>query len=130
MKNIILTLLVLFSLASCNSEDSKLKYSYSVNSDGMIRREMKVKNPVSDIEIEMEGEATFTADKTLITGIAKGGFIKYRDRKKELEITNNNGKTVVALKENGQALSATSDTGKELITDAARQVNKLQNKNK
>lgn len=130
MKNIILTLLLLIGLASCNSEDSKLKYSYSVNSDGMIRREMKVKNPVSDIEIEMEGEATFNTDKTAITGITKDGYIKYRDRKKELEITNENGKAVVSLQENGQTISVTSDTGKELIADAARQVNKLQNKKK
>lgn len=130
MKNIILTLLLLIGLVSCNSEDSKLKYSYSVNSDGMIRREMKVKNPVSDVEIEMEGEATFNTDKTAITGITKGGYIKYRDRKKELEITNENGKAVVSLQENGQTISVTSDTGKELIADAARQVNKLQNKKK
>ncbi|MNK16462.1 hypothetical protein D3C87_346280 [compost metagenome] len=130
MKNIILTLLLLIGLVSCNSEDSKLKYSYSVNSDGMIRREMKVKNPVSDIEIEMEGEATFNTDKTAITGITKDGYIKYRDRKKELEIINENGKAVVSLQENGQSISVTSDTGKELIADAARQVNKLQNKKK
>jgi len=130
MKNIILTLLLLIGLVSCNSEDSKLKYSYSVNSDSMIRREMKVKNPVSDIEIEMEGEATFNFDKTAITGITKDGYIKYRDRKKELEITNENGKAVVSLQENEQSISVTSDTGKELIADAARQVNKLQNKKK
>lgn len=130
MKNIILILLLLTGLVSCNSEDSKVKYSFSVSGDGMIKREMKIKNPVSDIEIEMEGEATFTADKTEITGITKGGYIKYRDRKKELEVTNDDNKTVVNMQINGQPISATSDTGKELIADAARQVNKLQNKNK
>lgn len=130
MKKILLTLLVLLSLVSCNTEDSKIKYSYSVNSEGMVRREMAIKNPSTDTQIEMEGDASFSADGTSITGITTGGFINYRDKEKELKLTNKDGNVTINTTINGRKISLTSDTGKEIMADAARQVKKLQNKQK
>lgn len=131
MKKIIITLLLITVLISCNTEDSKIKYSYSVNDEGMVRREMIAKNTLTDTEIEMEGNASFSADGTAITGITAGGFINYRDKEKELKIINNNGGTIVTtININDRKISLTSDTGREIMADAARQVKKLQNRNK
>lgn len=130
MKNIIVTLLLLVSMVSCNTEDSKIKYSYSVNSQGMVRREMIARNAMTDTEIEMEGKAVFSADGNTITGITTGGFINYRDKEKELKITSSDGKIVTNININDRKISLTSDTGKEIMADAARQVKKLQNKHK
>lgn len=131
MKKIIITLLLITVLVSCNTEDSKIKYSYSVNDEGMVRREMIAKNTLTDTEIEMEGNASFSADGTAITGITAGGFINYRDKEKELKIINNNTGTITTtININDRKISLTSDTGREIMADAARQVKKLQNRNK
>lgn len=130
MKNIIVTLLLLASMVSCNTEDSKIKHSYSVNSQGMVRREMIARNAMTDTEIEMEGKAAFSPDGNTITGITTGGFINYRDKEKELKITSSDGKIVTNININDRKISLTSDTGKEIMADAARQVKKLQNKHK
>lgn len=131
MKKIIITLLLITVLISCNTEDSKIKYSYSVNDKGMVRREMIAKNTLTDTEIEMEGNASFSADGTAINGITAGGFINYRDKEKELKIINNNKGTIAtSISINDRKISLTSDTGKEIMADAARQVKKLQNRNK
>lgn len=130
MKKIIVTLLLFAGLVSCNTEDSKIKYSYTVNNEGMVRREMTAKNAMTDTEIEMEGDASFSSDGSTITNITTGGFINYRDKEKELKIINKDGKITTTININNRTISLTSDTGKEIMADAARQVKKLQNKQK
>lgn len=130
MKKIIVTLLLMAGIVSCNTVDSKIKYSYSVNDEGMVRREMAAKNTLTDTEIEMEGNASFSADGTTITGITSGGFINFRDKKKELKIINTEGSIVTHINISDRKISLTSDTGKEIMADAARQVKKLQARQK
>jgi hypothetical protein len=130
MKKIIVTLLLMAGIISCNTVDSKIKYSYSVNDEGMVRREMAAKNTLTDTEIEMEGNASFSADGTTITGITPGGFINFRDKKKELKIINTEGSIATHINISDRKISLTSDTGKEIMADAARQVKKLQARQK
>lgn len=130
MKKIIVTLLLMPGIISCNTVDSKIKYSYSVNDEGMVRREMTAKNTLTDTEIEMEGTASFSADGNTITGITSGGFINFRDKKKELKIINNEGSIATHINISDRKISLTSDTGKEIMADAARQVKKLQARQK
>lgn len=130
MKNIIATLILFVLLVSCNSNDSNIKYSYSFNSDGEIKREMSAKNATTDMEIEMEGTAGFNAEGTLITGLTPGGSINYRNKKTELTVVPYKDSVKLTIEENGREISATSDTGKEVIAEAIRQIKKLQKKYK
>lgn len=126
----ILTVLAILLLVSCDSNDSNVKYSYSFNSDGEIKREMTVKNKLNDIEIEMEGNASFDKNDSTITAITPGGIINYRNKKAELKaITSKNGLTVT-IEENGIKVSNTSDRGKEIQTEAIRYIKNLQKKYK
>lgn len=130
MKKVIAILCLLIVFAACNSNDSNIKYSYSYNSEGEIKREMVVKNSLNDIEIEMEGNATFNSDGTEITGLTPKGFINYRNKKTEVKVIPSKEAVTITIEENGRPLSNTSDTGKELITEAIRNIKKLQQKQK
>lgn len=130
MKTIIVAALLFAALVSCESNDSNIKYSYSYNSDGEIKREMVVKNSLNDIEIEMEGNAAFNHDGTEITSLTPGGYINYRNKNTEVSITPSKGAVKIIIEENGRKISYTSDTGKEIITEAIRNIKKLQQKQK
>jgi len=130
MKNIITVLAMLIMLASCNSNDSNIKYSFSLNSDGEIKREMLAKNANTDIEIEMVGTAAFNADGTLITTLTPGGYINYRNKKIHLNVIPSKNATTVTIEESSRKISATSDTGKEILKEAIINIKKLQQKNK
>lgn len=130
MKNLIAALAMLAVLASCNSNDSNIKYSYSYNSEGGIKREMVIKNTVTDIEIEIEGNATFNPDGTLITGLTPGGSISYRNKNTVLKGVPAKDGVTITIEENGNKVSNTSDTGKEIIEEAIRNLKKLQQKHK
>lgn len=130
MKTIIPILLLFAALASCNSNDSNIKYSYSYNSDGEIKREMVLKNSLNDIEIEMEGNAAFNQDATEITSLTTGGYINYRNKNIEVKATPTKDAVAITIEENGRKVSTTSDTGKEIVTEAIRNIKKLQQKQK
>ena len=121
---------MLIMLASCNSNDSNIKYSFSLNSDGEIKREMLAKNANTDIEIEMVGTAAFNADGTLITTLTPGGYINYRNKKIHLNVIPSKNATTVTIEESSRKISATSDTGKEILKEAIINIKKLQQKNK
>jgi hypothetical protein len=130
MKKIIVALVMMASIVSCNSSDSKVKYSYSYNNDGKVKREMIQKNSQSDIEINMEGNATFSANETTITALSEKGFINYRNKDIKLNAVNDKKKVIITIKKNGTKISNTSDTGKEILTEAIREIKKLQGKYK
>ena len=134
MKNIFIALLVTASLVSCNTSGSESKYPYTythtVNSNGSVKRILVVKNPFNDIEVEMEGTAAFNDDGTAITSLSPDGYIKYRNKDSKLSITAYNGKIIMTVENNGKKIPLTSDTGKEVIADAVKQVKKLQEKHK
>ncbi|MHA3788084.1 hypothetical protein ACX0HA_07730 [Flavobacterium hauense] len=126
----ILAIVTVILFVSCNSNDSNIKYSYSYNSEGEIKREMVLKNALNDIEIQMEGNATFNTEGTTITTLTPGGSINYRNKKTEVRVTPAKNGVTVLIEENGNILSNTSDTGKEIITEVIRNVKKLQQKQK
>lgn len=130
MKAIITCLVLLAVLASCDSNDSRIKYSYSFNDDGDIKREMITKNAQNDIEIEMEGNASFNADGTAITGLTKNGRINYRNKDITLTAAQTKNNISIAITKNGRTISETSDTGKEITAEAIRDIKKLQDKYK
>ncbi len=130
MKNIILAVLLTIALASCNSNDSHVKYSYSFTKEGDIKREMITKNATSDIEIKMEGTASFTSDGTSLTGLTKGGYIQYRNKETQMKVTSDEKGFTVTIQQNDRKISNTSDTGKEVIAEAIRYIKKLQEKYK
>lgn len=130
MKNIIAVLAILIILVSCNSNDSNIKYSFSLNSDGEVKREMVAKNANTDIEIEMVGTAAFKADGTLITKLTPGGYINYRNKKAHITVVPSKNGTTVTIEESDRKISATSDTGKEILKEAIINIKKLQQKNK
>jgi hypothetical protein len=130
MKTTIAVLVLFALLVSCNSNDSNSKYSYSFNSDGELKREMVVKNNTTDIEIKMEGTASFNADGTAITKLTPGGTINYRNKKTELNVTPLKDSLTITIEENGRNISNTSDTGKEIIVEAISHIKNLQNKHK
>ena len=130
MKKIIVALVMMASIVSCNSSDSKVKYSYSYNNDGKVKREMIQKNSQSDIEINMEGNATFSANKTTITALSEKGFINYRNKDIKLSAVNDKKRVIITIEKNGTKISNTSDTGKEILTEAIREIKKLQEKYK
>lgn len=130
MKNTIAALAMLAVLASCNSNDSNIKYSYSYNSEGEIKREMVIKNTTTDIEIEMEGNATFNPQGTLIIALTPGGTINYRNKNTVLKGIPSKDGVTITIEENGNKVSNTSDTGKEIIEEAIRNIKKLQQKHK
>ncbi|RDI11197.1 hypothetical protein [Flavobacterium sp. AG291] len=130
MKTITTTLLVLLMIVSCNSNDSNVKYSYSYNSDGVIKREMTVKNNKNDIDIEMKGNATFNDDETAITQLTPGGSINYRNKDTKLTAASSKEGIKISIEKNNSKISATSDTGKEIIKEAITHIKKLQQKHK
>jgi hypothetical protein len=130
MKNIILAVFLILVLVSCNSNDSHIKYSYSFTKEGDIKREMITKNATSDIEIKMEGTASFTADGTNFKGLTKGGFIEYRNKETELKVSYKNNGLAITIEQNGRKISNTSDTVKEIIAEAIRDIKKVQEKYK
>jgi hypothetical protein len=130
MKNIIAVLALLAVLVSCNSNDSNIKYSYSINGDGEIKREMVAKNATTDIEIEMVGMAAFNAEGTIITGLTPGGYINYRNKNAQLNAVPSKNGVTVTIEESSRKISATSDTGKEILKEAIINIKKLQQKNK
>lgn len=130
MKNIVAILVMVVLLASCDSNDNQIKYSYSFDSDGEIKREMSAKNATTDIEVEMVGSATFSPDNTMITGLTPGGYINYRNENRELTVEPGKDGVKVTIEENGRAVSKVSDTGKEIIAEAIRHIKKLQDKYK
>ncbi|MFD2601097.1 hypothetical protein [Flavobacterium suzhouense] len=130
MKTITVMLLMLLMIVSCNSNDSNVKYSYSYNSDGVIKREMIVKNNKNDIEIEMNGNATFNNDETAITQLTPGGSINYRNKDTKLIATSSKEGIKINIEKNNSKISGTSDTGKEIIKEAIIHIKKLQQKHK
>ncbi len=130
MKAILTCLTLLAVLASCDSNDSTTKYSYSFNDDGEIKREMIAKNAQNDVEIEMEGTASFNAEGTVITGLTKNGHINYRNKDIKLMAIHTANGVTVDIKKNGRTISLTSDTGKEIMAEAIRDIKKLQDKYK
>ncbi|PZR23457.1 MAG: hypothetical protein DI539_03275 [Flavobacterium psychrophilum] len=130
MKTLIATTLLLLMLVSCKSNDSNIKYSYSFDSDGTIKREMQVRNSINDIEITMEGNAAFNTEETLITGLTPGGNINYRNKKSKLNAVPSKDGVTISLEQNGKQVSNTSDSGKEIIKEAIIHIKKLQQKHK
>lgn len=127
--SIIATLCVL--LFSCsNSNDSNTKYSYSVNHNGEVHREMVLKNKLSDIEIKMEGNAVFDKNDSVISSITADGKIDYRNGNIKVKMEPSKNGVTLKIEENGNKISPTSDTGKEIMTEAIRHIKKLQHKNK
>lgn len=130
MKNIIAVLALLAVFVSCNSNDSNIKYSFSLNGDGEIKREMVAKNATTDIEIEMVGTAGFNAKGSLITTLTPGGYINYRDKNTQLNAVPSKNGVTVTIEESSRKISTTSDTGKEILKEAIINIKKLQQKNK
>ena len=130
MKTILSLLSLFILLISCDSNDSETKYSYSFNNDGEITREMYVKNASHEIEIEMRGTASFNAGRTEIIGLTPEGNINYRNKDTELTAVPHKDGVKLRIEENGREISATSDTGKDIIKEAIRHIKKLQEKYK
>lgn len=124
--------IVLFALLiSCNGTDSETKYKYSVNGDGRLKREMRIKNSLNDIEIKMEGNASFNTEGNAITALSDEGYIQYRNKEVTLAASvSEDNKVIIAIEKNGNKITNSSDTGKEITTEAIRHIKSLQSKYK
>lgn len=91
---------------------------------------MIVKNSLNDIEIEMEGNAQFNPQGTEITALTPGGYINYRNKNTEVKVTPSKDAVTIVIEQNGRKISKTSDTGKEILTEAIRNIKKLLQKQK
>lgn len=130
MKNIIYTLLAVITLASCNTERKMSRYSYTVQDNGIIEREMKIDNRFTDIEIKMKGTATFDAEGTTITALSPGGYVEYKNDRSEMKAIKNGSTVNISIYKKGRQLSLSSEEGKQILTEAIKQVKNLQDKHK
>lgn len=131
MRTLLSAIVLLALLVSCNGADSETKYKYSVNGSGSLKREMRIKNSMNDIEIKMEGNASFNREGNEIKALTDEGYIKYRNKEVTLEAeVSENNKVMVTIEKNGSRITNTSDTGKEITAEAIRHIKSLQSKYK
>lgn len=131
MKKLLSAIALLAFLLSCNSADSEIKYKYSTNGNGVLKREMRIKNSLNDIEIKMEGTASFNTEGDMITALSDEGYIQYKNKEVTLAASvSEDNKVTVAIEKNGNKITNSSDTGKEITTEAIRHIKSLQSKYK
>lgn len=115
-------------LAACNGRTNESRYTYSVTDEGLAKREMTLQSPFTDVELEMAGNASFNTEQTVITGLTKGGYIKYRNEDITLTAKETDGRVAITMQANGKKITASSDTGKETIKEAIKHIKMLQKK--
>lgn len=107
----LLTIVVLcLSLVSSGQNET---YLIKDNGD---QRQIRISNTTVDIEIVYAGSFTLNEDETAIETMAEGSYIRIRNRKKRLAVTNTGGKIYYQV-DNEPETSSLNAEGKELLKE-------------